>query len=111
MDAIFEHGDDISTAQEVAEMFAAMWRDVPSALDRIELARNGGDIKAGQSRGHRLRGVIANYGMLSAANLLGRMENETDFFCRGSNLAAVRALISVGHEELFRRYPYLAAAS
>ncbi|MCF3648609.1 ATP-binding protein [Synoicihabitans lomoniglobus] len=109
-DNIFKLGERPELSEEFAGMFASMWTELAPDLDLIEKLRKSADFKRGRACCHRMRGVLSTYGFRRAADLLGRMENDSAEFRRSANLSAVRALLEVGRIELFERFPYLAVA-
>lgn len=86
----------------VAEMIAALQRDLPPQQQRLETASRAEDDKAIRSLAHSLRGVALQFGAASLAEAWDRVEHPTPDAVLAPQAAEAAQLLQ-RHEALIRR--------
>ncbi len=106
-DGVFGATDDPAAQTELRNMLTELWNDLEPALEEIARFQMTGDTTLGPKKCHALRGITANFGLARAAELLGKMEYDSNVFLDEQSLTRVRKTLLRGRSELLRRYPFL----
>ena len=111
-DEVFGFVENDRDRQALVAMLDRLRAELPGELDVLDAAWAAGDGRAGRRQCHRLRGILANYGLAGAADLLA----EGEMLSPGAVMSVesrreVRTRVAAGLALLLTRFPFLQAAT
>ncbi|GAB5558377.1 MAG: hypothetical protein SynsKO_00240 [Synoicihabitans sp.] len=104
---VFGDQPDPEFKKEVRDLFSDVWKDLEPALQEIATFQKSADLSAGQKKCHGVKGIVANFGLSRAAQILGEMEQRESAFNDTEMLTEIRTSLDNGHQQLLQRYPFL----
>lgn len=112
VEAVFGMSDTEQDREQLVEMLQNLCTELPNELDALDAAWAAGDGQKGRQCCHRLRGVLGNYGLIGASNLLAKGEMLVpNLMMSAESRRAVRVSVAAGMAELRQRYPFLASVT